>query len=262
MSRPRKQTRIANGINAVLYIRVSTKEQGKKGRYGVDAQLTSMLEYCQKRGYTIVGTCSDIGKSGTLDTLDRPGLSECMCKGKARIADVIVAAAQDRLARDTGIFDDIRALARRDGYRLETVKESMDMAAEENELTGDAMAFVATIERKNIAKRTLAGRKERAKIDGRSSSSVPYGYYLDNDVIKVNEKEAAIIRFILQEREQEATYQEIADRLKYNQDEKPSGGYDWNVGNVQTIEKREQLYRHGIREWGGIKAQETWPKIM
>ena len=262
MSRPRKQTRIANGVNAVLYIRVSTKEQGKQGRYGVDAQLTSMLDYCQKRGYTIVGTCSDIGKSGTLDTLDRPGLTDCMCKAKTRIADVIVAAAQDRLARDSGIFDDIRTLARRDGYRLETVKESMDMAAEENEITGDAMAFVASIERKNIAKRTLAGRKERAKIDGRSSSSMPYGYKVVNDEIVIDKYQAEIIRFILNEREAGRPYQEIADRLRYNGDRKPNGGTDWNVGNVQTIEKREQLYRYGIREWGGIKAQETWPKIM
>ena len=262
MSRPRKQQRQANGKNAVLYIRVSTKEQGKKGRYGVDAQLCAVLEYCTKHGYTIVGACSDIGKSGTLDSLEREGLTQAMTLAKTGTADVIVAAAQDRLARGS-VFDEIRSMARKDGYRLEAVKESMDVAADENELTGDAMAFVATIERKNIAKRTLAGRKERAKIDGRSSSYVPFGYKLDSDnLIAIDEKQAAIVRFILSEREAGRPYQEIADRLRYNGDEKPSGGTDWNVGNVQTIEKRADLYKTGMRVWGDIEASVQWPIIM
>ncbi len=262
MARPKKLVREQNGKNAVLYIRVSTKEQGKGGRFGPQAQLTASLEYCTKHGYSIVGTCSDIGKSGTLDTLDRPGLTQAMGMAKVRQADVIVAAAQDRLARDTGIFDDIREFARRDEYRLETVKESMDMAAEENELTGDAMAFVATIERKNITKRTLSGRKERAKVDGRGSSFLPFGFRLDATGCKeVNPEQASVVRFILSERDNKATYQDIADRLRYNGDKKPNGQTDWNVGNVQAIEKRKDLYTKGLRVWGGIDASEQWPVI-
>jgi hypothetical protein len=37
---------------------------------------------------------------------------------------------------------------------------------------------------------------------------------------------------------------------------------EYGLGSIQQILSHERLYRTGIREWGSIEAQQTWPTIL
>ena len=56
---------------AVLYARVSTKEQAEKG-YSMAQQLDALRSYCKREGIEVVGVYEDPGHSGAY--LERPGL--------------------------------------------------------------------------------------------------------------------------------------------------------------------------------------------
>src|SRR5512145_1379247 len=102
MGRPRKARALQGGTRAVIYLRISTEEQ-KKG-HGIDSQLAQCSAYCQRRGYTIVATLADEGISGK-GISERPSLATALAHCETGTADVIVAYAQDRFARSSGLFD-------------------------------------------------------------------------------------------------------------------------------------------------------------
>ncbi len=273
MARPKKALRDIHGKRAIIYIRVSTEEQLKGGHHGVEAQLAACIEYLARKGYIEVCIQRDLGKSGAKGIASRPGIATALELCEGGLADVIVCYAQDRLARKSGVFEDIRERAVRGHFRLETARDGQDLTTEENELSADAMSFVASIERKMIAKRLYGGRKERGKIDGRGSSTLPYGYRYHLEVvatsdgdqvvktIEVDPEAAEVVRIILELR-QAHSYQYVADSLNALGHRTPRSGREWTVGNVQGIERNAELYRTGIRRWDGIEGAERWPIIV
>lgn len=269
MARPKKVQREKHGKRAIIYIRVSTEEQAQEGHYGPDAQMQVCMDYIKKKKYSVVNIQQDLGISGTKPINDRPGLSSALKLCEDNIADTIVCYAQDRLARKTGVFEQIRDRAKRGGYRLETAREGQELTAEENEISSDTMSFVAAIEGKLIAKRLLGGRREKSKINGRGSSTVPYGYkvklVVNGDAvqkyIEIDSEAAKVVRLILKQRKIK-TYQQVADYLNKRGYVTPRSGNQWTVGHVQGIERNKELYTTGIRRWDGIEAAERWPVLV
>ena len=245
------------GHKAVIYLRISTDEQ-KKG-FGMDSQLSMCSEYCQRKGYDIVGIERDEGISGTKTVVQRHGLRRAITLAELG-ADVIVAYHQDRFSRSTGVFDDLRENARSNGYRLET-SDGRELTAEEDELNGDAMAFVATVERKLICKRLKNGRKERSKRDGRGSGPLPYGYEVKDNTITVVPSEAETIKLILKSRDAGIGYRKIVELLNGSLIPSKRGG-PWCVGSVQTVIEHKTLYETGKRVWGTVESAELWPMIV
>jgi DNA invertase Pin-like site-specific DNA recombinase len=258
MTRPKK---IAfdrgDAKRAVIYVRVSTDEQ-KKG-FGPEVQEQHGRTYCARRGYTVEAVYEDLAVSGTTPWATRAGLSAAMRLCLDGAADTIVASAQDRFARKAGVWDEIHDAARAGGFRLEATQTGQVLTDQENELTSDAMAFVASIERKLIVRRLRSGREGRAGVDGRGSSSVPYGYVRDHqDRVIVNEAAVAPIRLLLRLREEGASYPATARALNEAGHRAPQGGL-WRAGQVYAVEQRAELYRTGRRRWDGIEAAVTWP---
>jgi hypothetical protein len=76
----------------------------------------------------------------------------------------------------------------------------------------------------------------------------------------IDKHAATIIRFILSKRDEGATYQAIADMLRYNGD-KTAKGEDWTSGHVKLVDDKRALYTTGIKTWGDLASQEKWPII-
>ncbi len=262
MGRPRKIINTTPGTRAVIYIRVSTQEQAKGGHYGPEAQFAACESYITQKKYSVIETTSDMGISGAKTVDARPGLSRALTLCEMRMADVVVCYAQDRLARKAGVFDDIRERAIKNRYRLETARDGQVLTAAENELSADAMSFVASIERKLIAKRLYGGRKERSKIDGRGSGFLPWGYKRSAlGGIVIDPEPAYIISELLWLRSNGYTFQQTADWLN-EQGFKTRNERDWSPASVQTIERNRNLYMTGRRQWDGIEAIQLWPVIF
>lgn len=261
MARPHTPVRKTSaGIRAVMYVRVSTAEQVKG--YGPDAQVAACQAYMQRMGYTLINSFQDLGISGTKAPGDeRPGLRDALAFCASGDADVLVCYAQDRLARKSAVFDIIRETAIKHRFRIETAREGYDLTTDESELPAGLTAFMAWYEGRMIAKRLRAGRVERSRIDGLGSGFIPFGYVLTGDKrIIVNDDAAKTIRRLFALRRKN-TYRQTTETLNQEGLRAPQGG-EWNVGQVQRIEKNAHLYRTGERVWDGITAKAQWPRIL
>lgn len=260
MGRHKKQEQ-ERGTNAVIYLRVSTDEQAKPGHFGLDAQLELCTAYCEKQGYTLVEVAQDKGISGTKPIAERPGIERAITLCEQRKSDVIVAYAQDRYARKTGVLEAILSGALRYKYRVET-SDGSELTDTNNEMLVAATSFVASIEARLIAKRLYGGRQQRSKVDGMGSGPLPYAYRrAATGAIQVDEDEAHIVRAILLLRETNTPYRAVADRLN-TQGYRTAKGTLWTAGSVETITRHESLYRTGVKTWGKVQAFHHWPAIV
>ena len=81
---------------AILYARVSTDEQAKKG-YSIPDQLATLRAYAVGQGYEVIEECVDDGWSGA--DPDRPGLRRVMELAQTGRTEVVVAMKRDRFFR-------------------------------------------------------------------------------------------------------------------------------------------------------------------
>lgn len=266
-----------------VYLRVSTERQRQDGK-GLEAQLADCKTICKELGLEIYKVVSDPGLSGTLPYTERPGLLEAMTGCENGEAGGIIAYNQDRYARGMGADETIRKHALQHGYML--LAGRTDITKEENDIPADAMAFVATIERKMIVKRLRGGRKQRAEVDGRGTAPVPLGYTITitsnfrgeniQEVI-INEETAPVVRLIFRMVKIEGkSYRYVADYLNRNGYKSPYAGRvrksgakagkpfsgSWSFGQIQKVVDNYELYTTGVKIWDGIEAELKWPILF
>tara|TARA_Y100000592_G_C5479863_1_gene324653 strand:+ start:766 stop:1446 length:681 start_codon:yes stop_codon:yes gene_type:complete len=82
-------------MNAIAYVRVSSKRQGKSG-LGLEAQRQAIYSFCKTEGMTIIGNFMDV-ESGGKD--EREGLHNALMVAKENDATIVVAKL-DRLSRE------------------------------------------------------------------------------------------------------------------------------------------------------------------
>jgi DNA invertase Pin-like site-specific DNA recombinase len=144
-------------MNVALYSRVSTNN-------GQDpqVQLRELREYCQRRGWTVIGEYTDIGISGTKDS--RPQLNKLMADAHQRRFDAVAVWRFDRFARSTSHL--LRALEEFKMLKVDFVSlsEQVDTSTPTGKMVFTVLGAVAELERNLIAERVRAGlRNARAK---------------------------------------------------------------------------------------------------
>src|SRR4029453_17322092 len=112
-------------MDAVIYLRVSTKEQAAKDEtgegYSIPAQREACLRHIAERGWNLAGEVTDAGESAR--TADRPMLKELLRRvGEGGVGAVVVHKI-DRLARSMEDHVAIRAAFRRAGVQLVSDRE-------------------------------------------------------------------------------------------------------------------------------------------
>lgn len=91
---------------AVIYLRVSTSEQGKSG-LGLDGQAAALGSFCAAEGFNVVAEYQDVA-SGKLPVEARPGLAAALERARKLRCPVIVAKL-DRLSRDVAFISGLMA---------------------------------------------------------------------------------------------------------------------------------------------------------
>ena len=157
-STPRKtpQQPQAAPDTAVCYCRVSTEGQERDGT-SLDTQEQACRVYAATRGWTVVAVVRDT-KSGA--TLERPGLDRARAMLRNGEAAVLLSYAVDRLSRDQDQLGVVYDGVRRAGAQLEFVTEKFADTPVGRFLLG-SFAFVAQMERLNIADRMVRGKRGR-----------------------------------------------------------------------------------------------------
>jgi len=144
---------------AVLYSRVSTTN-------GQDPEMQSrdIREYCQRRGWPLVGEYVDVGISGAKER--RPQLDRLVADAHKRKFEVIVVWKFDRFARSVSHL--LRALEnfRSLGIEFVSLSEQIDTSTPTGKMIFTVLGAVAELERSLIAERVRAGLRN-AKAKGR-----------------------------------------------------------------------------------------------
>ncbi len=85
----------------VIYIRVSSDEQGRSG-LGLEAQAQAIAKFCADEGFEVAARFQDVA-SGKLPVEARPGLAAALDRARREKCPVIVSKL-DRLSRDVAFI--------------------------------------------------------------------------------------------------------------------------------------------------------------
>jgi len=157
---------------AALYARVST--DGQRDNTSLESQLARCRKYCAERGYLIIAETNE-SISGSL-VLARSVFNSLMDRGADGEIDVIVADIPDRLGRGDAIAK-LELLAQLNNVSIEYAAPGRDVTTIEGIALRATDQLVSGIERMNIRRRTLGGKRAWAE-KGRviASSFRPFGY--------------------------------------------------------------------------------------
>lgn len=219
-------------MKAVVYTRVSTKEQGKSG-LGLESQLSNILEFCKVEQYEVLIHFSEVETGHGKDALDkRPVLAKALQYAKQNGA-VLMVFKLDRLGRNVSFIS---------GLMEQKVKFVV------TQLGKDADPFLLHIyaalsekERELISSRTksaLKVLKDSGKKLG-NPSNLNEARLLSNATNRKNADDFAnsVVSIIVGYRDEGKTLQYIADKLNQIGVKTARGG-GWHASTVSNVLKR------------------------
>lgn len=232
-------------VKAAIYTRVSTSKQVEG--FGLDAQLTICTRKCEDKALQLVKIYSDEGVSGTVNASERPEFSRLMQDAKDRKFEVLIFYAFDRLARDIHVFLDIVKQLKEYGIKIVSCNEDIDTSTNAGEFMLHIYASVSHLELKTIQSRMANGREQKRLESGYIGGKLPYGYYFDNKVLKVNQDEAKIINYIyFLYWINSYSCRRIAEVLNDNKIATPKGGKAWRANSITAILDNRKKYIGGL----------------
>lgn len=159
-------------MKAVLYCRVSTKEQAQS--LSLPTQLKACRAYCDREGYEIAGEFTDAGESAK--TTDRPEFQKLLefCRLHKRDVQFVVFYNVTRLSRNSLDYSIIKSLLQRLGISIRSVNEPLSDDPVGN-LTGNILAAIGQFDNDEKARRTTAGMRAALEL-GRWPFQAPLGY--------------------------------------------------------------------------------------
>ncbi len=168
-----KSIKETNSNKAVIYCRVSTKEQVEEGN-SLITQEKICREYALRNGFEVAEIFVEQGESAK--TADRTELKKLVsyCSVKANGIKAIIIYRLDRLSRNTDDYSQLRILFRRYGVDIKSTSENF-----ENTPVGrfmeNTMANIAQFDNDVRTERSVGGMKEATR-SGRYVWMAPLGY--------------------------------------------------------------------------------------
>ena len=179
-----------------IYTRVSTEMQ--IDGYSLEAQEDYLRKEAAHRGYEVAEVFSDKGVSGK-NTTNRPQFQEMLrriANGNEDEVEYVYVFKLSRFGRNTADVMYNVQLMEDYGVKLYAVADGIDSGGPAGKMLVPVMSSVAEIERENILAQTMAGRRQKAKEGKWNGGQAPFGYYLEDGVLQIDEEEAQIVRII------------------------------------------------------------------
>jgi site-specific DNA recombinase len=161
---------------AVLYLRVSTKEQAEMGGevegYSIPAQREAGLRKAQQLNASVVAEFVDRGESAK--SADRPELQRLLAFVEESPTTYVIVHKVDRLARNRADDVHINLALRKAGVTLVSCTENIDETPSGMLLHG-IMSSIAEFYSQNLANEVIKGSVQKAKAGG-TVGKAPTGY--------------------------------------------------------------------------------------
>ncbi len=161
---------------AVIYLRVSTKEQAEKGGlaegYSIPAQREALERKAKDLGAVVVAEFVDAGESAK--SADRPNLQRMLAHIEQTKVDYVIVHKVDRLARNRKDDVDINVRIVSAGAKLVSATENIDETPTGKLMHGMLSSF-AEFYSNNLATEVHKGMGQKAKMGG-TPGKAPLGY--------------------------------------------------------------------------------------
>jgi site-specific DNA recombinase len=158
---------------AVVYCRVSTKEQAEEGN-SLATQERNCREYAKKYDYNIAQVFIEEGESAK--TADRTELQKLLrfCSDKKENIKVVIIYKIDRLSRNTDDYSQLRILLKRYGVEIKSTSEYFENTPA-GRFMENIIANVAQFDNDVRTERSVGGMRDAVR-EGRYVWVAPVGY--------------------------------------------------------------------------------------
>ncbi|MDR1160154.1 MAG: recombinase family protein [Syntrophomonadaceae bacterium] len=187
MTEPNTVKRVA------LYTRVSTREQAQEG-FSLEAQERTLREYCTLKGWEIVRTYSDKGKSAK-DIKRRSDMLRLLEDVKKKEFDIVLVWKLTRATRSLTDLCKICEVFEKYGAGLVSSTEAFDTVTSTGRMILHILGVIAQFELEVISENVKLGLSERV-MQGLPTMTYTLGYDRCGEDISINQKEAKIVEFI------------------------------------------------------------------
>ena len=171
------------GGDAVIYLRVSTKEQAERGGEAEGFSIPAQREACGRKVAAIGAVVSrefiDAGESAR--SADRPQLQEMLGYLAEHPTTYVVVHKLDRLARNRADDVSINLAIQQAGATLVSVTENIDETPSGMLLHG-IMSSIAEFYSRNLANEVIKGTEQKVRAGG-TPTLAPIGYLNTREVI-------------------------------------------------------------------------------
>ena len=183
-----------SGKKCVLYPRVSTEMQ--VDGFSLDGQINSLKRFADREEMMVADIYEDAGKSGK-SIEGRPAFKQMLSDiANGLQIDYILVYKLSRFGRNAADILNSLEFVQNYGVNLICIEEGIDSSQTSGKLLISVLSAVAEIERENIIEQTMNGRKEKARQGGWNGGFAPYGYYLKDKMLFIQDEEAEVIRLI------------------------------------------------------------------
>jgi len=167
---------IDDGAPAVIYLRVSSREQAEKGGEAEGFSIPAQREACKRKAASlnaaVVEEFADRGESAK--TADRPELQRLLAYVREHPVRYVIVHKVDRLARNRADDVAINVALKQAGVELVSVSENIDQTPSGLLLHG-IMSSIAEFYSRNLATEVIKGCVQKAK-NGGTPGRAPVGY--------------------------------------------------------------------------------------
>ncbi len=178
---------------AAIYCRVSTFEQSQGEFSSLDAQSSTLSDYCNSKGWDVYKVYSDT-KSGK--SLKREKIQELLSDAEDKKFDVIIATKLDRLSRSIRDFFELDDRLFKLGIDIVITTQNIDTTTPGGRAMRNMMLVFAEFEREMISQRTKEKLYTQAQKGYWGGGHTILGYDVVEKKLVINEEEATIVRRI------------------------------------------------------------------
>jgi len=222
-----------------LYIRVSTEDQAKEG-YSLEVQREYLEDFAKRENYDVFKIYSDDGISAF--STRRPALQELLQDAKAKKFDLVLVYKLDRFSRNLKdllmLVDELSSC----GVAFKSATEPFDSTTSAGKLMFQQLGSFAEFERNRLAERVFPGMIKGVQLgnwQGARYSPFGYNYNKAEKILKVNEKQAPIVKMIFE--------MAIADKpVRYIREYLTKKGYRNRNGNYFSAKLIRDILRNRV----------------
>lgn len=164
------------GAAAVIYVRVSSKEQAEKGGETEGYSIPAQREACKRKANSLQTVVLEefVERGESAKTADRPELQRMLDFIREHAVKYVVVHKVDRLARNRADDVAINLAIHQAGAELVSVSENIDQTPSGLLLHG-IMSSIAEFYSRNLATEVIKGSVQKAK-NGGTPGRAPIGY--------------------------------------------------------------------------------------